>query len=101
MSCEVFINYKAKLKILSTCEEYMTQTENKQDSQWSKKRKRVLEKKLNKYTKLLMTWRIKLDSLRKNLRILTYIFRNFPRILDVGVINTEWELLSCHNEDEK
>ena len=44
MSCEVFINYKAKWKILSTCEEYMTRRENRQDSQWSKKRKESIRK---------------------------------------------------------
>ena len=44
MSCEVLINYKAKWKILSICEEYMTQRENRQDSQWSKKRKKNIRK---------------------------------------------------------
>ena len=45
MSCEVFINYKAKWKILSICEEYMTRRENRQDSQCSKKRKESIRKK--------------------------------------------------------
>ena len=44
MSCEVFINYKAKWKILSICEENMTRSEYRQDSQWSKKKKRISEK---------------------------------------------------------
>ena len=44
MSCEVFINYKEKWKILSTSEEYMTRRENRRESQWSKKRKKSIRK---------------------------------------------------------
>ena len=80
MSCEVFINYKSKWKILSICEEYMTRRENRQDSQWSKKRKESIRKKLNKYTKLLMTWRIKLDSLSKN-KDIDIIFSKLSQII--------------------
>ena len=45
VSCEVLINYKAKWKILSICEEYITRSENRQVSKWSKKRKKEYQKK--------------------------------------------------------
>ena len=44
MSCEAFINYKAKWKILSICEEYMTRKKIGKIVNDQRREKRVSEK---------------------------------------------------------
>ena len=81
MSCEVFINYKAKWKILSICEEYMTRRENRQDSQWSKKFKDSIRNKLNKYIKLLNDLKNKIRQFEEKLRDIDINFSKLSQII--------------------
>ena len=43
----------------------------------------------------------KIRQFEEKLKDVDINFSNYPRLFDFGVINTEWDILSCHNEDEE
>ena len=66
-----------------------------------RREKRVSEKNFEQIYKIVNDLKNKIRQFEEKLKDIDINFRNYPRLFDVGVINTEWDLLSCHNEDEK
>ena len=65
------------------------------------KEKREYQKKIEQINQIVNDLKTKIRQFEEKFKDIDIIFSKLSQLFDVGVINTEWDILSCYNEDEK